>query len=107
VRIGYERGLPPGWLNSDAKAYIPLVAPGHWRHLFRDGGVTVSTAPARMLLAMKLKANRGRRDAEDIARLLAVCKVKTVRASPADLRELPPTGSPVRRRDSANRDLLD
>jgi hypothetical protein len=27
---------------------------------------------------MKLKANRGRRDAEDVARLLAVCKVTTV-----------------------------
>ena len=27
---------------------------------------------------MKLKANRGRRDAEDIQRLLTVCRVKTV-----------------------------
>ncbi len=40
--------------------------------------MTVSTAPAKMLLAMKLKANRGRRDADDIDRLLAICHVKSV-----------------------------
>ncbi len=78
AEIATERNLPPDWLNSDAKAYIPFVTTEHWRQLFRDGKVTVSTAPAKMLLAMKLKANRGRRDADDIARLLAVCKVKTV-----------------------------
>ena len=78
AEIAAERNLPPNWLNSDAKAYIPFVAPNHWLKLFRDGDVTVSTAPAKMLLAMKLKANRGRRDAEDIERLLTICRIRNV-----------------------------
>jgi hypothetical protein len=78
AEMAAERNLPPDWLNSDAKAYIPFIDPTDWVELFRDGDVTVSTAPAKMLLAMKLKANRGRRDAEDIERLLAVCRIRSV-----------------------------
>ena len=78
AEIAAERNLPPAWLNSDAKAYIPFVDPTDWVELFRDGDVTVLTAPAKMLLAMKLKANRGRRDAEDIERLLAICRIRSV-----------------------------
>ncbi len=40
AELANERGLPPNWLNSDADAYIPFVAPGalaatvqgRWRH---------------------------------------------------------------------------
>jgi hypothetical protein len=34
AEIAAERNLPSDWLNSDAKAYVPFVAPGQWRHLF-------------------------------------------------------------------------
>ncbi len=76
--IAAERNLPPDWLNNDATAYVPFIDPNEWVQLFHDGDVTVSTAPAKMLLAMKLKANRGRRDADDINRLLAICHIKSV-----------------------------
>lgn len=45
----------------------------------REGSVTISIGSPPMLLAMKLEANRGRRDADDIDYLLGVCGVTTVR----------------------------
>ena len=78
AELAGERNLPPDWLNSDAGAYIPFVGPQAWVQLFRDGDVRVYTASAKLLLGMKLKANRGRRDADDIKTLLAVCRVRTV-----------------------------
>ena len=78
AELAGERNLPADWLNSDAKAYIPFVGPQAWVQLFRDGNVQVFTASAKVLLAMKLKANRGRRDADDIRTLLSFCRVRTV-----------------------------
>ena len=78
AEIAAERNLPPNWLNNDAMAYVPFIDPNEWVELFHDGDVTVSTAPAKMLLAMKLKANRGRRDADDIKRPLAICHISSV-----------------------------
>jgi hypothetical protein len=78
AQMAAERNLPPDWLNNDAMAYVPFINPNEWVELFHDGDVTVSTAPAKMLLAMKLKSNRGRRDADDIGRLLAICRINSV-----------------------------
>jgi hypothetical protein len=49
-----------------------------------EGGVTVLYARPRLLLAMKLRAGRGTRDAEDIEGLIEACAI----ASLAEAEEL-------------------
>ena len=76
--LGRERGLPDNWLNDAALAYVRPVGPEDWTEVFRRGGVTVSIGSVTMLLAMKLLANRGVRDSDDIAFLLDACGVTSV-----------------------------
>jgi hypothetical protein len=76
--IAQAHGLPPNWLNDAALAYIPPVGPEDWIDVVREGSVTIAIGSPQMLLAMKLYANRGRRDADDIDYLLGVCGVTTV-----------------------------
>jgi hypothetical protein len=105
AELANERGLPFDWLNSDAKAYLPFVAPGPraapvqrwWRHRFDRP----STNPAGDEAQSQPRQARRRR------RRPTTCGLQSHnrRASPADLRELPTTRSPGRRSHSANRDL--
>lgn len=76
--LAIERGLPKNWLNDAALAYIPPVGPDDWVEVIRRGEVRVSIGSVHMLLAMKLRANRGIRDSDDIAFLLAACNVKSL-----------------------------
>lgn len=73
-----EHDLPADWINDAALAYVPLVGLDDWHQIFRVGDVTVSIGSVQMLLAMKLRANRGRRDTEDIEYLLNRCAVTSV-----------------------------
>jgi len=77
--MAVERDLPADWLNDAAMAYVPLVGLDDWHEIFRVGDVTVSVGSVQMLLAMKLRANRGRRDTDDIEYLLGRCDVNSVR----------------------------
>jgi hypothetical protein len=76
--VAQAHGLPLDWLNDAALAYIPPVGAEDWIDVVREGSVTISIGSPQMLLAMKLYANRGRRDADDIDYLLGVCGVTTV-----------------------------
>ena len=76
--VALAHGLPVDWLNDAALAYIPPVGADDWIEVVREGSVTISIGSPQMLLAMKLYANRGRRDADDIDYLLGVCGVTTV-----------------------------
>ena len=76
--LGNERGLPVDWLNDAVKGYVPPVGMEDWTEIFREGDLSVSVGSAAMLLAMKLRANRGRRDTEDIEYLLSVCGVTSL-----------------------------
>jgi hypothetical protein len=67
--LATERGLPDGWLNDAAKAFVagpdpdaPLV--------LEVTGLRVSTASPRILLAMKVLSHRVGEDEDDV-RLLA------------------------------------
>jgi hypothetical protein len=84
TQLAQERGLPDNWLNDAALAYIPPVGPDDWVEVFRRGNVTVCIGSVRMLLAMKLLANRGVRDSDDIGFLLDACGVESV----ADAQEI-------------------
>lgn len=77
-QLAAERGLPSDWLNDAAKAYVPPVGAEDWIEVLREGEVAVSIGSAEMLLAMKLYANRGRRDTEDIDYRLGACRVTSL-----------------------------
>ncbi|MCU4185613.1 hypothetical protein K6U06_14690 [Acidiferrimicrobium sp. IK] len=76
--VGRREGAPASWLNDAAKLFVP-------EHVGLDSGptvvavegITVSVAPADLLLAMKLRASRGRRDVEDMAVLLDRLDIST------------------------------
>lgn len=76
--LAHERGLPDNWLNDAALAFIPPVGSDDWIEVIRRGDVRVSIGSVGMLLAMKLRANRGVRDSDDIEFLLAACNVKVL-----------------------------
>jgi hypothetical protein len=78
AELAAERNLPADWLNNKATGYVPFVGSEAWVEVFSDGEVSVSVGRPEMLLAMKLAANRGRRDSDDIAALLDICKVSSV-----------------------------
>ena len=76
--MAVERGLPADWLNAAALGFIPPVGLEDWRDVIRLGTVTIQIASPELLLAMKLFANRGTRDAADIDFLLGYCGVTSV-----------------------------
>lgn len=78
AELARERGLPHNWLNHAALAYIPPIGSNDWVEVLRRGDVTVSIGSVQMLLAMKLLANRGVRDSDDIAFLLDACGVRSM-----------------------------
>lgn len=68
--VGRRLGLPEGWLNDQAKVYMPVVGEPRWVPVARFGSLEVVSADERTMLAMKLRASRGRRDEGDIRFLL-------------------------------------
>lgn len=80
--IARERGWPTDWLNKKIQMYASdLDHEAEWETLFAIGSVTVLVAPPDLLLAMKLKASRGRRDSEDIDVLIRRCGVESIAAA--------------------------
>lgn len=76
--IGERRGLHRQWLNDAAKIYIPVFKAPDWRPVRKVGTLEIFSADARAMLAMKMRASRGRRDEVDLAFLLRECGVTTV-----------------------------
>ncbi len=75
-RIAEARNWPPTWLSDAVKMYMShYVTDGDWELRMEEEGVAVFVARPQLLLAMKLHAGRGRRDAGDIDRLLDACGV--------------------------------
>jgi|GEM_PF-341409 len=75
--IAQRRGLPADWLNDSAKGFIPVFKEPDWRPLFKIDNVEIVAADERSMLAMKLRASRGRRDQADIEFLLERCGIST------------------------------
>ena len=76
--MAIERDLPTDWINDAAKAFVPFVGLDEWHEIFHEGRVAVCVGSVEMLLAMKLRANRGRRDTDDIEFLLEQCAVASI-----------------------------
>lgn len=80
--VGRRHGLYDDWLNDSAGMYLPpSVGLESGRPTIESGGVHIAAAPADLMLAMKLRASRGRRDVEDIAVLVRHTGVTTVGAA--------------------------
>ena len=70
-----DGGLSSQWLNNAAKIYIPVFKRPDWRPLKKVGTLEIFTADARAMLAMKMRASRGRRDEVDLSFLLEECGI--------------------------------
>ena len=69
--IASSLDLREGWLNDDASAYFPDSADDHWiQPPRRFGSLEVYLADDEMMLALKLRAGRGRLDRPDLMALL-------------------------------------
>ena len=76
--IAEEFNLPTTWINNAVNAYIPFETFEMWVHMVKVGGIEVRYASPELLLAMKLKADRGRRDRPDIAELIKLCGINHI-----------------------------
>ncbi|CAN5182873.1 hypothetical protein BH23ACT9_BH23ACT9_29520 [soil metagenome] len=69
LEVAHELDLPRSWLNNQASTYVSGRA-GRGTPAFDQPNLRVLTTPAEHLLAMKVRASRSARDAEDIRLLL-------------------------------------
>ena len=76
-KVARARGYPDDWLNDAARVFLPIHGDPEFRPVIRVGHVEIAVAPPDLLLAMKLRAARGRRDLDDIEDLLHVCGIAT------------------------------
>lgn len=67
--VASELHLPPSWLNNQASSYVSGRA-GRGQVVFDHPNLRVMATPAEHLLAMKVRAARATRDADDIGTLL-------------------------------------
>jgi hypothetical protein len=75
-RMAVARNWSPTWLNDAVKMYIShRLTDADWELGIDGVGVTIFYARPQLLLAMKLGAGRGIRDAEDIDALLNACRI--------------------------------
>jgi hypothetical protein len=75
--VSDELGLPRSWLNNQASSYVSGRA-GRGTPVYDHPNLRVLTTPAEHLLAMKVRAARAVRDAEDMRLLLRSLDVTTV-----------------------------
>ncbi len=77
--VARRRGWPDTWLNDKVKMFAThFDQPDDWTAFAVRDGIEIRIASARLLLAMKLRAARGRRDSADIDLLLDECGIETV-----------------------------
>jgi len=72
--VADELGLPKSWLNNQASSYVSGVA-GRGTPDFDHANLRVMVTPIEHLLAMKVRAARAVRDADDIRVLLNELKI--------------------------------
>ena len=75
-RLAEARNWSPTWLHDAVTMYIShRITDADWELWIDEGDVTILYARPQLLLAMKLRAGRGIRDAEDIHGLLDACGI--------------------------------
>lgn len=82
LEVARRRGLTDDWLNGAAAVYVPpQIDDPSPAILIETEHVVVSVASAEMLLAMKIRARRGRQDLGDIIFLVGEVGVTSVAAA--------------------------
>ncbi len=76
--VGSRLGLRTDWLDSSVGGHIPSTKEPEWTPVITFGSVEVAVADKRTMLAMKIRASRGRRDEADVAFLLDACSITTL-----------------------------
>jgi hypothetical protein len=77
--VAAELELPRSWLNNQASSYVSGRA-GRGTPVFDHPNLRVMTTPAEHLLAMKVRAARAARDADDVRLLLNHLELRTLAA---------------------------
>jgi hypothetical protein len=81
-RIATTKNWPETWINDAVKMFVSHYdTDADWEIHTEEGGVVVRVARPQLLLAMKLLAGRGRRDTQDIDRLLDRCEITSMLAA--------------------------
>jgi hypothetical protein len=75
--VADELGLPRSWLNNQASSYVSGRA-GRGTPVYDHPNLRVLTTPPEHLLAMKVRAARAVRDADDIRQLLESLDIHTI-----------------------------
>ena len=75
--VAGELGLPKSWLINQASSYVSGRA-GRGTPVYDHPNLRVLTTPREHLLAMKVRAARAARDADDLRLLLRTLDVRTV-----------------------------
>jgi hypothetical protein len=75
--VADELGLPRSWLNNQASSYVSGRA-GRGTPVYDHPNLRVLTTPPEHLLAMKVRAARAARDAEDLRLLLHTLDIHTL-----------------------------
>lgn len=96
-QVARRRGLAPDWLNSAALGFVPVIRSPEWQPVIKFGTLDVAVADSRTLLAMKIRASRGRRDEPDLATLLPICGITSVEEALSLYGEYFPEDSPPKR----------
>lgn len=65
-------------LNDAAIAWVPFESKELWVELYRIGSIEIRIASADLILAMKLKADRGVRDRSDIEGLIQLIGINNI-----------------------------
>ena len=81
AQIATERGWNTDWINDNARLFIPESIGGaasEWTPLIDTDDIKVMIAQPQVLLAMKLRAGRGRRDLADLPALIHFCGLTTM-----------------------------
>lgn len=75
--ISTRENISEKWINSQFLQYLPFDTSDSWVKVLEVNQINVWVANPRLLLAMKLKADRGIRDRQDIELLLQICEVSS------------------------------
>jgi hypothetical protein len=70
--------LDEAWINDSARNLIPFERRDEWVSILLVGTIKVEIAKPQMLLAMKMNANRGRRDFLDLPSLATASGITTM-----------------------------
>jgi len=78
ANVAARLGYPDDWLQNNVRIFLPHHGEIDEMTIASSGDVRVSVGGPRLLLAMKLKASRGRGDLDDIRTLVRHLGVSTV-----------------------------